>query len=563
MTKRIFWSIFSVVLVMLVCCVGLVGGVVFSDSEKQLQEELAQESLLVSQGYKMNGESYLTSLQNSSTRITLVGQDGSVLYDNEADPATMGNHNDREEIIEARAGGTGDSIRYSSTLKQEIIYHALLLDNGQVMRVSITENSAFALLEQLIEPVGITLAIVIILSAFLAYYLARRVTQSINSIDLEHPENYDTYEELSPLLVKLYAQNKTIAQQMKELRRTQAEFAQITEHMQEGLVMMDARGDVLFFNQKVADLFGLDGMPAHHNIVEINRSEQFRTVVETALAGSNGTATVMIGARYYQLIASPVFDDRIMQPEDEKSPRMVSGAVLLLIDVTEKHDWEKLRSEFAANVSHELKTPLTSLSGIAEIMRNGMVAPDDIPHFAGKIYDESQRLIQLVSDIIEISKLDERDIVYEQEPVDLLDLASDMCFQLQDAADTKSISVTLSGDHVEVDGVRRILEEMIYNLIDNAIKYTPEGGSVRVKLSADQPEGSIILSVSDTGIGVPAADLDRVFERFYRVDKSRSQESPGTGLGLSIVKHAAAYHGAEVFMESAVGVGTTVRVIWA
>jgi two-component system, OmpR family, phosphate regulon sensor histidine kinase PhoR len=562
MTKRIFWSIFSVVLVILICCVGLVGGVVFSDSEKQLQEELAQESTFVAQGYRTNGEGYLTSLQNISTRITLVAADGTVLYDNEADPATMANHNDREEIIEARSGGVGDSIRYSSTLKQETIYHALLLDNGQVMRVSITENSALALIEQLIEPVGIILTIVIVLSAFLAYYLARRVTQSINSIDLEHPENYDTYEELSPLLVKLYAQNKTIAKQMEELRRTQAEFAQITEHMQEGLVMMDARGDVIFFNQKVSDLFGFDGMPVHHNIVEINRSEQFRTVVATALSGSNGTATVMIGARYYQLIASPVFGDRTTVAEDDNVQPVVSGAVLLLIDVTEKHDWEKLRAEFAANVSHELKTPLTSLSGIAEIIRNGMVASDDIPHFAGKIYDEAQRLIQLVSDIIEISKLDERDIVYEQEPVDLLDLASDMCFQLQDAADTKAMSVTLSGDHVEVQGVRRILEEMIYNLIDNAIKYTPFGGSVRVKVSTDQPEGHIVLSVSDTGIGIPVADLDRVFERFYRVDKSRSQESPGTGLGLSIVKHAAAYHGAEVSIESIVGTGTTVRVVW-
>jgi len=552
MTKRVFWSMFAIVLAVLVLVTTLVGGVLYSSFETQLADELAQEAQFAAQGVEDSGISYLASLPQSANRLTLVAQDGTVLFDNEADTAALGNHNDREEIVEARATGVGDSVRYSSTLGAKTIYHAVLLDDGMVLRVSTVQDSVLSLLARLVQPLVIILAIVLALAAFLAYLLARRITRPLNDIDLEHPEQCETYEELSPLLVKIHAQNRTIETQMDDLRHRQQELAQITAHMQEGLVVTDASGEVLSINRMASELFDADETRSvGRSILELDRSDALRTAIASALEGRSADASTDIAGRRYRFIASPVLEDGA-----------VTGTVLLIIDVTERYEWEKLRSEFATNVSHELRTPLTALSGTAEIMSAGLVAPDDVPHFAQRIYEESQRLIALVNDIIEVSRLDDREAVYEREDVDLGVLAADVIGHLAPAADAKGIAVALEDGHASVEGVKRILEEMLCNLVDNAIKYTPEGGAVTVAVKAPSSGGGPTLSVSDTGIGIPAADLDRVFERFYRVDKSRSQDVAGTGLGLSIVKHAAAYHGAAVRIESAEGQGTTVSVIW-
>lgn len=567
MAKRIFWSIFAVVLVVLLACTTLVGSVLYGSYKTQLSDELSQEAQLAAVGVESSGSGYLASLAGISTRITLIAPDGSVAFDNEADPETMGNHGEREEVVEAREMGSGDSTRYSSTLGTETLYHAVLLSDGTVLRASISLDSISAMLARLVQPLVIILAAVIALSAFLAYLLARHVVSPLNGLDLEHPETCDTYRELDPLLLKVHAQNLTIASQMESLRRKQRELSQITAHMREGLVVTDARGDVLSINRMAVGLFDVqDARPVGQSVLELDRGDAFRTVMAAALQGRSAQDSLTRSGRHYQLIASPVFADTDTdtdRADGEGGAGMpVDGAVLIILDVTERYDWEKLRSEFATNVSHELKTPLTALSGTAEILGRGMVAPEDVPHFAGRIYEESQRLIALVTDIIEISRLDEREVVYEKESVDLHDLAAAAMAPLESTAADKGVSLDLAGVHVEVAGVRRILEEMVANLVDNAVKYTSAGGHVRVSVEGETPHARAQVIVEDDGIGIPADDLDRVFERFYRVDKSRSQDAPGTGLGLSIVKHGAAYHGIDVTLESEEGIGTKAAIVW-
>ena len=381
----------------------------------------------------------------------------------------------------------------------------------------------------------------------MASALSKRILRPVNAIDLEHPEQSEVYEELSPLLSKIYNQNRVIDSQIEELQRKQAEFTAITENMSEGFLVIDDHTDLLSYNSGALRLLGAEAGLSRRSVLALNRSEGFRKAVELSLSGEHCEQLFEREGRYLQIIANPVYHEE-----------HVAGAVLVILDITEKHARESMRREFTANVSHELKTPLTSISGTAEIIKNGFVKPEDIPHFAGNIYDEAQRLITLIGDIMRLSQLDEDSVPFEKGPVDLYELASSVLCRLEAAAGKRGISLTLSGEHATVNGVSQVLDEMVFNLCDNAVKYSRENGHVRVFVSEEN--GHVALRVEDDGIGIPAADQARVFERFYRVDKSHSKEIGGTGLGLSIVKHGAAFHNARVALESELGKGTTVTV---
>ena len=501
MTKRIFRSIFLVALVVLLLSVALLSVVFYNDYAVQYRSELKSEAL--SMAHAINGglaeEDYLRSLEQdkiSPIRITWIGADGTVRYDNEAAPAQMENHAARTEVADALRYGAGESERYSATLSQKTFYYACRLQDGTVLRLAGTRDSVLGILLRMLRPAVAAVLVAIALAWLLSYRLSKRIVRPLNALDLEHPEQAEAYDELSPLLEKISAQNRQIAAQMDELRRRQTEFTAITEHMNEGLRIVDART--------------LDG-------------------------------------RIYQLMANPAMEDG-----------RLAGAVLVLLDVTEREDREQLRREFTANVSHELRTPLTSISGFAELIRDGIAKPQDVQHFAGNIYTEAQRLIALVGDIIRLSQLDEGSVGSEKTDLRLDGMAASVVSRLQDAAAQHDVTLRTDLKPCRVHGIAQIVDELIYNLCDNAIKYNRKGGSVTV--STAEENGQPVLRVADTGIGIPAAEQDRVFERFYRVDKSHSRAIGGTGLGLSIVKHAAAYHHARVALESTLGTGTTVTV---
>lgn len=410
----------------------------------------------------------------------------------------------------------------------------------------------FSLAVAIVQPVIIVLLIALLLSVFLAARLAKSVVRPINSIDLEHPEDTDTYEELTPLLSRLSSQNIQIKKQIKELNRRQLEFTTITENMSEGLLVIGNKTELLSYNASAMRLLGSDFSHKYKDSVfALNRSETFRRVVTVALSGKHSEEMLYSGGRCYQIIANPVSDTN-----------KIRGAVILILDVTEREERESLRREFTANVSHELKTPLTSISGFAEIIRNGLVKSEDVPNFASNIYDEAQRLITLVGDIIKLSRLDENEIVLDNEEIDLYDLCTDIFERLSAASAKKGITVNITGQRRTVTSPRAIVDEMIYNLVDNAVKYNKENGCIDLFVTSDA-QNNPVLRVSDTGIGIPATDRERVFERFYRVNKSHSKEIGGTGLGLSIVKHAATFLGATIDLQSEVDVGTTVTVTFA
>ena len=540
MTKRIFRSIFLVALVVLLLSVALLSVVFYNDYAVQYRSELKSEAL--SMAHAINGglaeEDYLRSLEQdkiSPIRITWIGADGTVRYDNEAAPAQMENHAARTEVADALRYGAGESERYSATLSQKTFYYACRLQDGTVLRLAGTRDSVLGILLRMLRPAVAAVLVAIALAWLLSYRLSKRIVRPLNALDLEHPEQAEAYDELSPLLEKISAQNRQIAAQMDELRRRQTEFTAITEHMNEGLLIVDARTNLLFCNPSARRLLQIENVEKQ-SVLAVNRSEDFREAVQRALSGEHDLRTLTLDGRIYQLMANPAMEDG-----------RLAGAVLVLLDVTEREDREQLRREFTANVSHELRTPLTSISGFAELIRDGIAKPQDVQHFAGNIYTEAQRLIALVGDIIRLSQLDEGSVGSEK--TDL---------RLQDAAAQHDVTLRTDLKPCRVHGIAQIVDELIYNLCDNAIKYNRKGGSVTV--STAEENGQPVLRVADTGIGIPAAEQDRVFERFYRVDKSHSRAIGGTGLGLSIVKHAAAYHHARVALESTLGTGTTVAV---
>ena len=546
MAKKIFRSTMAVGLWVLLLSAALFLGMLYQYFTDRFTQELESETWLVARGVESMGLDYLDGLRTDN-RITWVAQDGTVLYDNEADAAAMENHADREEIQEALFGIQGTARRESATLSQLTIYVAHRLDDGSVIRLAGSQSTVVHLLMAMAPPIVLILIVTLIFAAALSSRLTKRLVRPILELDLERPEDSEVYDELSPLLTRIRRQNDTIRAQMDQLRQQKQEFTALTENMSEGFLLLDAKGRVLSYNTGVLRLLGAAAPAEEASVLTLDRSDVFQQLVEQVLDGRRSQVRMERAGRILQLLGDPVLRDG-----------ETAGAVLVLLDVTEREQAEQMRREFTANVSHELKTPLTSISGMAEIMKDGLVKQEDVRGFAADIYQESQRLIRLVEDILHLSRLDEGGGGLERQEIDLLDLARTVEDRLQSTAKQHQVELELTGDHAAIQGLPSVVEEMVYNLCDTAIKYNRPGGkaSVRVEDGAD----AVTVTVSDTGIGIPPEDRERVFERFYRVDKSHSKAIGGTGLGLSIVKHGAALHNAQVELDSAPGKGTTVRL---
>ena len=550
MTRKIFQSIIAVVISVLLLSLALITGVLYNHFETTMLDQLRTTAQFAEQGVEQEGMAYFDDLHARNCRVTWIAADGTVKYDNRSDPKTMENHADRQEVREAMENDSGTSVRRSSTLSEHTMYYAKRLSDGTVLRLSMSQRSVLFLMGGMLSPLVFIFLAACLLAGVMSYRVSKKIVKPLSEIDLKHPEQVETYDELSPFLQRIAAQNREIDARMAEIRKQQQEFSMITENMSEGLFVVDRNYQILSYNKSAMQIFGMDPRQEHENLLAVNRSEGFRNVVDSALKGRHAQENLELNGRVYQIIANAV-----CQPDFAED---MVGAVILVLDVTEKEAQEQYRREFTANVSHELKTPLTSISGIAEIIRNGIVKPEDIPHFAGKIYDESQRLITLIGDIIKLSRLDENQMPMERETVDMLEMARDVVQQLSSVARKSGVTLVANGTHGQVQGVRQVLGEMVYNLCENAVKYNRAGG--RVWVDVQQVADHVVLRVKDTGIGIPAAEQGRIFERFYRVDKSHSKAVGGTGLGLSIVKHGAALHHATISVSSEPEQGTEITL---
>ena len=550
MTRKIFQSIIAVVISVLLLSLALITGVLYNHFETTMLDQLRTTAQFAEQGVEREGMAYFDDLHARNCRVTWIAADGTVKYDNRSDPKTMENHADRQEVREAMENDSGTSVRRSSTLSEHTMYYAKRLSDGTVLRLSMSQRSVLFLMGGMLSPLVFIFLAACLLAGVMSYRVSKKIVKPLSEIDLKHPEQVETYDELSPFLQRIAAQNREIDARMAEIRKQQQEFSMITENMSEGLFVVDRNYQILSYNKSAMQIFGMDPRQEHENLLAVNRSEGFRNAVDSALKGRHAQENLELNGRVYQIIANAV-----CQPDFAED---MVGAVILVLDVTEKEAQEQYRREFTANVSHELKTPLTSISGIAEIIRNGIVKPEDIPHFAGKIYDESQRLIALIGDIIKLSRLDENQVPMERETVDMLEMARDVVQQLSSVARKSGVTLVANGSHGQVQGVRQVLGEMVYNLCENAVKYNRAGG--RVWVDVQQVADHVVLRVKDTGIGIPAAEQGRIFERFYRVDKSHSKAVGGTGLGLSIVKHGAALHHATISVSSEPEQGTEITL---
>lgn len=538
MTGKIIRSLFSLAMLVLVIGAALFSGILYGYYEKQSFASLAQEAEQLQQTME-----YVSPEQmRSADRITLISPDGTVLYDSVARADAMENHLSREEVAQALREGTGKSSHYSSTVLKKNLYYALRLEDGNVLRLSREQSSLGAMLLNMAWPIAATVAGLLLLAAGLSVRLARQITQPINAISPDDPQN--VYPELQPLTQRLRQQRETIRNQMDELSRRMREFSAMTENMSEGFLLIDLRGHVLTENHSASMLLPTDA----DNIAKCSQRELCQAA-QQALTGQRCERLLQQGERTLSVIASPVLESG-----------QVTGAVVLTLDVTEREQREKLRREFSANVSHELKTPLTSISGFAELMSQGLVPPDKVREFSLDIQKECTRLTNLVEDIIDLSRLEEGGGDMTWEDIDLYTLCDDVLQSLEPVAKRQTVTLRLAGESLQVRGVYQVLREMIYNLCDNAIKYNRSGGSVTVTVARSAGRASV--TVADTGIGIPYEDQSRVFERFYRVDKSHSRAIGGTGLGLSIVKHAAALHGAEIKLQSQPEDGTVITVLF-
>ena len=547
MTKKIFRSTVAVGLAVLLASLLIIMGALYSYfghvQEQQLRDELSIAAAAMTDG---EGEAYLSQLHSDDYRITWLKADGTVLYDTRADASAMENHAQRQEVRQALANGAGESSRYSATLLEKTLYYARRLPDGTVLRLSASRVTMGVLLLSMLPAILAVIAVALILSAILAGRVSRHIVRPLNTLDLEHPLENDAYEELSPLLRRLEHQRRQIDEQLRALRRRSEEFEQITASMTEGLVLLDNNGTILSINPAAGTVFHADQSCVGQPLLTVERDPAVSHALRDAMEAGHSEKRLERDGREYQ------FDMTRIQTDGESV-----GAVLLTFDVTEQAFAERNRREFTANVSHELKTPLQGIIGSAELLENGMVQPDDVPRFVGHIRSEAQRLVTLINDILRLSELDEGGSL-PTEPVELLALCRDTANSLEAAAQKRGITVAVTGDEVSVPGVRRLLTETVFNLCDNAIKYNRDGGSVTVAVGRDG--GEAVVTVSDTGIGIPAEHQGRVFERFYRVDKSHSKASGGTGLGLSIVKHAVRYHHGTVTLDSREGEGTTFTI---
>lgn len=546
MTKKIFKSILIVAGTVLLASIVIIMGCLYEYFSNIQKDKLADELDIAASAVELYGTDYLKNIDSERYRITWIQTDGKVIYDTQAGADSMENHADRQEVTQALAEGEGSSSRYSDTLMEKTSYYARLLDDGSVLRVSTTYATAGLLVLGMLQPILVVLIAALVLSGILARRISKRIVEPMNSIDLDRPLENDTYEELSPLLNRINQQHKEIEMQMRYLKQRTDEFTQITESMKEGLILLDNKGNVLSINEAAQNILETDSDCIGQSFLSIERSRNINNAIQSAFEEGHSEIYAQYGSREYQVDISRI-----------ESGGETVGAVLLAFDITEQQNAQRNRREFTANVSHELKTPLQGIIGSAELIENGMVKPEDMPRFTGHIRKEASRLVTLIEDIIRLSQLDEgRQMPSEQ--VDLFELADEVKSVLEGACEAKNINMKLMGEHVCVDGVKRLLYEIIYNLCDNAVKYNNEGGIADIDISSD--EKNAYITVRDSGIGIPQDQQQRVFERFYRVDKSHSKESGGTGLGLSIVKHAVSYHNGTVSMKSEPGNGTEIRV---
>ena len=546
MTKRIFRSICLVAAVVLLAAFVLIMGVMYDYFSDNQMSQLKAQAQLAAQGVEKSGADYFGGLDDTGYRITWIAADGIVLYDSDAEAGNMENHHEREEVREALEYGSGESMRYSTTLMERQLYAAERLSDGTVIRLSGAQYTVLTLVLGMLQPVAVIAAAALGLSLWLASRLSKRIVKPLNELDPDEPDKIDTYEELKPLTEKLCSQQRQLKAQAEELQRKRDEFEAASGNMTEGLVLLNEQGAVLSINKAAKRLLGISccigrDMPLPSGSAEL------RELLQKALRGEHGEISVPIGEGSYQIYASPVI-----------SNEKIAGAVLLIIDITEKERSEQMRREFTANVSHELKTPLHTISGCAELLANGMVKQEDVPRFSLQIRSEAKRMIALVEDIIKLSHLDEGAEDMRREETDLYSLAKDAVCSLSPEAQEAGVSLELSGESAVITGVPQLLDGIIHNLCDNAIKYNRRGGSVAVTVT-DGPD-KVRLTVKDTGIGIPPEQQERIFERFYRIDKSHSKEVGGTGLGLSIVKHAAKLHNAAISIYSVPGEGTEIKV---
>lgn len=547
MTKRIFRSIFTVAAVILLASFVLITGVLYEYFSNKQVDQLNMQTHLAAQGLEAAGEDYLSDMDISGCRLTWIAADGTVLYDSQAEQSGMENHADREEVRQALKTGHGESMRYSTTLMERQIYSADRLSDGTVVRISDMQYTPLTLILGMIQPVIIIALIALLLSLLLASRMAKRIVKPLNEMSLDNAEKIETYPELAPLTDKLKSQQNQLREQEKELRRRRDEFDAATGSMTEGLVLLNEQGSVLSINKAATKALDIGRYCIGKDIRALSEEPRLRETVEKALGGEQGEAHITLGGVSYRLYASPV-----------TSGDRVAGAALLMLDTTEKEKAEQLRREFSANVSHELKSPLHTISGCAELLANGIVKPEDVPHFLSQIQSESKRMIALIEDIIKLSHLDEGAEDMQREDVDLLSVARREAGNLSQAAEDAGVTLTVSGESAVINGIPQLLAAIVHNLCENAIKYNHPGGFARVNVRREGKK--TLLTVEDDGIGIPPEEQQRIFERFYRVDKSHSKEVGGTGLGLSIVKHAAALHNARISVVSAPDRGTTITL---
>lgn len=542
MVKKIFRSTLFVTLGILLSATLLIMGVLYSYFTQVQKEQLQTETVLVAQGVALEGDSYFNTLNVSGLRITWVDNEGNILYDNQSDATKMDNHANRKEIKEALKDGYGESTRYSATLTTKSLYIAQRLDDGTVIRLSITQHSILLLFIRMFQPLALIIILAIFLSVWVARYTAKRVVAPLNDLNLDQPLKNDTYDEISPLLRRIDYHQKELAKQEALLNQKRDEFDTIISKIKEGIILLDAQCRVISINSAAQELFQTDQSCLGNDILQITRDLSFNHWLESGLQGNKQEGVLQFDQESYKVLIRPILSNGV-----------VTGLVVLLVDVTEQLQIEKLRHEFTANVSHELKTPLHVISGYSEMLVNGLVSANDIPHFAGKIYNESQRMVQLVEDIINLSHLDETEQV-PMEKLDIYAIAQNVLESLSTKASQRQISLHLKGQPTTITGNSVLIHSVLYNLCDNAITYNRDKGAVDVTISSN--EDNVFLEVKDTGIGISKEEQERIFERFYRIDKSRSRKLGGTGLGLSIVKHALKLHDASIHIQSQLNHGT-------
>lgn len=547
MKKSIFRSISFVIIGVFLASIIFIMGALYEYFSQTQHNQLKTQTQLVAQAIENQGASYFEELENTQTRITWIASDGNVLYDSDTNSDKMDNHLNRDEVRQALANGYGESSRYSSTLMERQLYCAIRLEDGTVLRVSGAHLSIPSLFLIMWQPIVVVGSISIILSLCIASRISNKIVKPLNDINLDNPDENNEYKELQPLIERVNSQKRQLKAQSAELKRKQLEFETATDYMSEGVVLLNDKGIILSINKTAIKILSVSKFCVGKDIFLLNNSLELQEILRKAKNGEHCETMICLDNKEYQINASPIVSDKSL-----------TGIALFIFDISEKEKGEQMRREFTANVSHELKTPLHSISGYAELLQNGMVKPEDTKEFSGRIFSEAQRMIVLIDDIIKLSHLDEGEGDAKREEVDLYTLSEEVIRILQPSANENGIILELSGESAKIFGIPTLLNGIIYNLCDNAIKYNRQNGSVSIEIKDKSDE--VIISVSDSGIGIPEEHLDRIFERFYRVDKSHSKEVGGTGLGLSIVKHSARLHNAQIDLQSVVDGGTTVTV---